>query len=102
LLALTNRFTTHAYKSWQIYLSIAAAFYLVRKYQIINFRMTDCTPLNPSVSVPYQIISAIINEDLTMALNIWIIIVPSTIGAVFAGYFMLHIYEPLLLSIRFK
>jgi glycerol uptake facilitator-like aquaporin len=35
LLALTNRFTTHAYKSWQIYLSIAAAFYLVRKYQIL-------------------------------------------------------------------
>ena len=32
VLVLTNKFTTHAYKSWQIYISIAASFYLVRKY----------------------------------------------------------------------
>lgn len=31
VLALTNRFTTHAYKSWQIYISIAVSFYLIRK-----------------------------------------------------------------------
>jgi len=31
VLALTNKFTTHAYKSWQIYISIAASLYLIRK-----------------------------------------------------------------------
>jgi glycerol uptake facilitator-like aquaporin len=32
VLTLTNKFTTHAYKSWQIYISIAATLYLIRKY----------------------------------------------------------------------
>jgi hypothetical protein len=62
------------------------------KVSNIVCRMTDCTSLNPTVSIPYQIISAIIKGNLTTALNFWVLLVPSSIGAVFAGYFMLHIY----------
>jgi hypothetical protein len=35
-------------------------------------------------------------------IDVWILIVPSTIGGIFGGLFMHRIYEPLLLSIRFK
>jgi glycerol uptake facilitator-like aquaporin len=36
VLTLTNRYTSHAVKSWQIYASIPIALFLVRKYTIIN------------------------------------------------------------------
>ena len=36
VLILTNKFTSHASKSWQIYLSVPVALYLVRKYVVVE------------------------------------------------------------------
>lgn len=35
VLTLTNRYTSYAAKSWQIYLSVPVALFLVRKYYLI-------------------------------------------------------------------
>ena len=57
--------------------------------------------LNPAIGLTYQILSGIVTDSTLLAYSP-ILVFPSLIGGVLAGYTMYYLYEPLLLTIRFK
>lgn len=64
--------------------------------------MTADTPLNPATSVFFQIGSYLKTSNTDYLAYLWILIIPSTIGGILGGILMHKIYEPLLLTIKFK
>lgn len=65
--------------------------------------MTGSTVLNPAVGLCLQLVAAVAKEDALMFWrDLWPLVVPSVLGAIFGGYFMTKIYEPLLLYIKYK
>jgi glycerol uptake facilitator-like aquaporin len=65
--------------------------------------MTGSTCINPAVGICLQFVAAWARGDWAVFYrDVWPLIVPSIIGAIFGGFFMKKIYEPLLLYIKYK
>ena len=64
--------------------------------------MTGNTPLNPIVSIFFQIGTWLKTEDSSHIIYLWLLILPSIIGGLAGGFLMHKIYEPLILYIKFK
>ncbi len=64
--------------------------------------MTGDTPLNPNSCIFYQLGSWLYHQNTDYLIDMWLLVVPSTIGGICGGLMMHKCYEPLLLFIRFK
>jgi hypothetical protein len=55
------------------------------------------------VAISLQAIAAWIKGDwLILVRDVWPLVVPSAIAGVLGGYFMVKVYEPLLLYIKYR
>jgi uncharacterized membrane protein YfcA len=65
--------------------------------------MTGNTPINFAIGIAIQLVAAIIQGDaLILFRDVWPVLLPSLLGAFIGGYFMLRVYEPLLLFIKYR
>ena len=55
--------------------------------------MTGSTCINPAVGIALQLVAAWGNHDAVMFYrDVWLLIIPSILGAIVGGYFMKKIY----------
>jgi len=67
------------------------------------FRITGSTIINPAIGICLQMVAAWSKQDpLIFFRDVWPLIVPSVIGASMGAYFMVKVYEPLLLYLKYK
>lgn len=65
--------------------------------------MTGNTSINPAIGIAIHLVAAIIQGDpLILLRDVWPVFLPSLLGAFIGGYFMLRVYEPLLLFIKYR
>jgi hypothetical protein len=66
-------------------------------------RLTGDTTINPAAAISLQAIAAWIKGDwLIFVRDVWPLVVPSVIAGLLGGYFMVKVYEPLLLYIKYR
>ena len=67
------------------------------------FRIAGSTIINPAIGICLQLVAAWSKGDLMIFVrDVWPLIVPSVLGALIGAYFMVRIYEPLLLYLKYK
>lgn len=66
-------------------------------------RLTGDTTINPAAAISLQAIAAWIKGDwLIFVRDVWPLLLPSAIAGLLGGYFMVKVYEPLLLFIKYR
>lgn len=85
---------------------LISANILVSHEKVTNkllFRFFGGTCLNPAVGIFLQMVAAFgAGDPLIFVRDVWFLIFPSILGAFLGAYFMMKIYEPLLLYIKYK